>query len=274
MGMESKSRWACDGCCTSTGPHGWSKKIFWALMCVALVFGIFLIESRAEYEQRRAAQVGIADRAVPTFTVSGFGKVTGTNDIAMTTIGFTNTDKDVATAQANNKKVMDQVMADLKKLGIEDRDLQTDYSIYPDYDYPADKGQQLKGYKVSQSVTVKIRKLDKIPSVLALAGKYGANEVGGLSFTIDDAENLRAEARVKALASAKEKAQKLADSLGMRIVEVINYSEYEGGGDDYQMLRNVAPVAEGVGGLSAPTVSSGSTDVQMTVNLTYEIVRK
>ena len=57
-----------------------------------------------------------------TISVNGFGKVVGSNDIAVTTIGHSNTDKDVAKAQADNKKVMDKIAADLKTMGIEDKD--------------------------------------------------------------------------------------------------------------------------------------------------------
>jgi uncharacterized protein YggE len=266
----------CDGCCSSSGPHGASKKIFWVAMCALLIFGFFCVDALTQYLRVKTSYVGKGERLVPTITVAGYGKVTGRNDIAVTTIGFTNTDKDVATAQTNNKKVMDQVMADLKKLGIEERDLQTNYSIYPDYDYTNNKN-ELKGYKVSQSVTVKVRNLQSIPNVLALAGKYGANEVGGLSFTIDDTESLRNESRQKALEDAKMKAQKLAASLGMRLVEIVNYGEYQGGGYDAYGLKNEASnmsAGMGIGGISTPVpVSSGSTDVEMNVNLTYEIAR-
>jgi uncharacterized protein YggE len=277
MGMGSKSGgmgMSCDGCCSSNGPHGMSKKIFWSLLCVILVFGIIYIDSLTDYSRKKAAVVGQADRTERTIGINGYGKVTGNNDIAMTTIGFSNTDKDVATAQANNKKVMDQVMADLKNLGIASRDLQTDYSIAPDYDYSGNK-QELRGYQVRQQVSIKIRDLNKISNVLALAGKYGANEVGGLSFTIDDAENLRTEARMKALDDAKTKAQKLADSLGMRLGEVVSYNEYPVDNNDVYMLKNAAPLGAAMGGGGvAPAVSKGSTDVEMNVNLTYELLSR
>jgi uncharacterized protein YggE len=73
------------------------------------------------------------------------------------------------------------------------------------------------------------------------------------------------------------KAQKLAASLGMRLVEIVNYGEYQGGGYDAYGLKNEAlnmSAGMGIGGISTPVpVSSGSTDVEMNVNLTYEIAR-
>ncbi len=198
------------------------------------------------------------------------GKATGKNDIALTTIGYSNTDKDVAKAQEKNKKVMDAVMADLKNFGIDDADLQTNYSIYSDYSY-AKEQQEFLGYKVNSSVTVKIRDLTKISSILSLAGKYGANEVGGLSFTIDDPENLKAQARAKALADAKIKAQKLAEALGARLVEVLTYNEYESG--DYPIYKT-AYGGMGGGGPAPEAISGGSKDVVLNVSITYKVVRQ
>ena len=206
-----------------------------------------------------------------TITVNGTGKVNGSNDIAITTLGYSNTDKDVAVAQVANKKVMDAVMNDLKKLGVADKDMQTEYSIYPDYSFTQDRGQELKGYRVSNNVTVKIRDLSKMSAVLSLAGKHGANQVNGLNFTIDDPENLKLQARDKALSDAIIKAQRLTQTLGVRLIEVVSYNEYEGGPEPIPMYAR----AEGLGGggdMGGPEiVARGSRDVVMNVNVTFKI---
>ena len=277
MPVTTKSSLSSMGGCSCGGGCGHgslAKRVFWVLMCALLIAGVYLLATMNDFLRSKTMQVGRGELPAPTITVNGMGKVSGKNDIAMTTIGFSNIDKDVATAQANNDKVMSQVMKDLKGLGIAERDLTTGYSISAQYDYPAEKSPQLRGYEVSQSVAVKIRDLNKISAVLALAGKYGANEVGGLSFTIDDAEKMRAEARGKALEDAKIKAYKLADNLGMRLVEIVAYNEYQGGGDDYYMFKNYPSAAGALMEKSAPIspVSSGSTDVEMNVSITYAVV--
>lgn len=258
----SSSRGSCDTC--STG-FDFFKKIIVALACVLIVYGIIYIDTLVSFKNREFSFIGKAPRSERTVTVNGFAKVSGKNDIAVTTIGYSNTDKDVATARANNVKVMDQVMAELKRMGIEEKDLTTQYSVYPDYDYTTNK---IRGYTVSNSVNVKIRDLSKVETVLSLAGKYNANQVSGLSFTIDDPENLKNEAREAALLDAKAKAKKLAGDLGVRLVAVVNYSEYSSPSADY------TPYYEGdMGGAveKASSVSSGSQDVGMNVTVTYEI---
>lgn len=238
---------------------------------ILLVYGVFYVGTLIRNNVKKYDFIGKADRMERTITVAGFGKISGSNDIAVTTIGFSNTDKNVAKAQADNKKVMDQIYAELKKMDIADKDLQSDYSIYPDYNYTESRGQELKGYRVSNSLTVKIRDLNKISDVLSLAGKYGATEVGGLSFTIDEPENLKSQARDKALLDAKAKAEHLANVLGLRLGGVITYNEYEGGNDIYQPKLMYAEVG-GMGGGGPAAISGGSKDVIMNVNVTYEVL--
>lgn len=264
----------CDsghGCC---GHYGFGKKLIMTLVGVAMVYFIFYLGTLINNNLKKHDTIGKMDKSERMVSISGMGKITGVNNIAVTTIGYSNTNKEVSVAQADNKKVMDQVMADLKKMGIEDKDLQTDYTIFPDYNYTQDKGQVLNGYKVSNSVTVKIRDLSKINDVLSLAGKYGATEVGGLSFTIDEPSNLKDQAREKAIADAKEKAVYLAQSLGVRLGNIVSYYENDASGDYYPKYSSTM-MAEGggIGGAAPAVVAGGSKDIIMNVNITYELLQ-
>lgn len=166
---------------------------------------------------------------------------------------------------------MDQIFAELKKMGIAEKDMQSNYSIYPDYNYTQDRGQELKGYRVSNSLTIKIRDLTKISEVLSLAGKFGATEVSGLSFTIDEPENLKSQARDKALADVKVKAAHLANVIGVRLGGIVSYNEYEGGIDLYQPKMMYAETG-GMGGGGPAAISGGSKDVNMNVSVTFEVL--
>ncbi|MFA5127425.1 MAG: SIMPL domain-containing protein [Patescibacteria group bacterium] len=263
------------GCGAKCHCGTFGKKLIFTLFGLLLVYCIFFLGTLISNNMKKGQYIGMADKTERMITVSGYGKSTAQNDIAVTTIGYSNTDKNVAVAQAKNKEVMDKVTADLTKLGIEDKDLQTNYSIYPEYDYTQDRGQELKGYKVTHSVTVKIRDLSKINDVLGLAGTYGANEVSGLSFTIDDETTLKDIARQRAIDDAKAKAGYLAQSLGVKIVSVVSYNEYESSNNVY--YSKYLNMAEG-GGLSADsaspsTVSGGTQDMVMNVSVTYEITQ-
>jgi len=251
------------GCCC--GEFG--KKIIATLIGILLVYVIFYLGTLINNNIKKYNYIGKADRATQTITVTGYGKVVGSNDIAITTIGYSNTDKDVSKAQTDNKKVMDAVMADLKAMKIDEKDLKSSYTIYPEYTYDSSNVRVFSGYKVSNQVTIKVRNLSNIQNVLALASKYGANQISGLSFTIDDNDNLKSQARVKALIDAKKKAAVIASSLGVQLVGVSNYSEYEA--KDYASYS----YSDGLGGSggTASQVSAGSNTVEMNVSVTYEV---
>ncbi len=259
-------------CCPRHDDFG--KKILMVLIAVLLVYGTLYLGTLMRLNVKKYNFVGQADQMERTITINGLGKVNGKNDIAVTTIGFTTVDKDVAKAQTDNTKVMNQIIAELKKMGIEEKDLQSDYSIYPEYDYSSERGQVFKGYRVTNNVTVKIRDLTKISTVLSMPGKYGANQVNGLSFTIDEVESLKTAAREKALANAKTKAQTLARTLGVELGEIVSYSDYDAP-TDYMpyggMMMNQAKMTDGA---SMPEVATGSKDVSMSVSITYKIISR
>src|SRR3990167_298527 len=98
-------------CC---GHSCFGKKLLMTLLGILLVYAIVLVGTMIRNNGKKYFYIGKADRMERTIVVSGFGKVSGNNDIAVTTIGYSNTDKDVAKAQADNRKVMDQIMSDLK----------------------------------------------------------------------------------------------------------------------------------------------------------------
>ncbi len=255
-------------CCKNNCCGDFGKKIIKTLAGILLVYVIFYVGTLVHNNLKKYEYIGKAEKAERTMTITGYGKVNGTNDIAVTTIGYTNTDQDVSKAQVANKKVMDAVIQDLKAMSIVDKDMQSDYSIYPEYTYTSASGSVFKGYKVTNQVTIKIRDLSKIQNVLSLSSKYGANQISGLSFTIDDPENLKEQARTKALADAQKKAKIIAQSMGTRLGGVISYSEYE------TSAGNVYPVNYARGGsLGAETsaIVSGSKDVEMSVSITYEL---
>ena len=119
------------GCYGSSGEcFHFGKKILMTIVGILLVNFIFYFGILIRNNAKKYNFIGRADKQERTITVNGLGKVSGNNDIAMTTIGYSNTDKDVAKAQADNKKVMDQVFADLKKLGLWDDVMVNDLKYY------------------------------------------------------------------------------------------------------------------------------------------------
>lgn len=242
-------------------------KFLMTLVGILLVYGIVFLGTLIRNNLRQFDVIGKAERHERTITVSAEGRVAVKPDIAVTTMGMIIEAPTVAEAQQKNTTVMNQLIARLKAMGIEEKDIQTtNYNIYPQYNYTDNTGRQLTGYEVSQSVTIKIRDLTKANMVLALAGEVGANSVSGLQFTVDDPEVYKAEARQLALTSVKEKALSLSKDLGVRFAGVVSYDESEGAQPFGKLMY-----AEGMGGGVPPAVESGSNEVVVHVNVTFEI---
>lgn len=246
------------------------KKLIWVLLGILLVYIIVFFGTMIRNNLQKYYYIGKADKAERMITIDGQGKVIAKPDIAVTTMGMISEAKTVAEAQAKNTTVMNKLISKLKELGVEEKDIQTtNYYIYPQYNYTESKGQELTGYQVSQSVTIKIRNLAKANDVLGLAGEVGTNSVSGLQFTIDDDEVYKAQAREEALKKVAEKAGTLSKSLGVWLGDIVSYAEYSGNGNFVSYENYKGGIGGGVS--AVPQVESGSTDVVMNVNVTFEI---
>lgn len=203
-------------------------------------------------------------------TIDGEGKVSGTPTLAEVSLGLYSEGMDVPQVQSDNNAKVNGIIDAMKVLGIAEADLQTSqYNISPKYDY-TDGLQRVVGYTVSQSVTVKVRDLTKVGTVLSRAGQLGANQVNGLNFTIDDPTQLQQEARKEALEDARMKAKELADAMGVRLVKVVTFSESSGTPGPIPLAYRAfdkelasAPIV--------PDVQPGQLDVTSRISVTFEI---
>ena len=151
--------------------------------------------------------------------VSGQGKVTVVPDTGIVSLGLNLTKPTVKLAQTEVNTIINKITTDVKQLGVDQKDIKTtDYSIYPDYDYRTGSG-KITGYRVSASISVRVRDLEKINSVIDTATADGANTVGGVTLTVDEdkQKELIQEAREKAVAEAKTKAESLARAAGITL---------------------------------------------------------
>lgn len=207
-----------------------------------------------------------------TLAISGTAKLSVKPDIARMSLGVISTGKTVAETQKQNTDKMNAITSAVKAFDVKDEDIQTsNYSISPQYDW-TDNRQILRGYQVSQQLSVKIRDLDKVGDILAKAGELGSNQVGGISFEVDDSVALQKQAREKAIADAKEKAGVLAKSLGVQLGKVVSFSEDSGSYPMPMMYNSYEKAAfDTVGSAPSPDIQSGSLDVSKTVSIVFEI---
>jgi len=200
--------------------------------------------------------------------VVGEGKIEVVPDLATVNAGITvNNAATVQEVEAKINEVNNKLIAAMKALGIEEKDIKTsNYSINPDYNYEGGKN-TINGYSGNASITIKVRKMDLISKVIEEATKNGANQIYGSQFSVENPEKFREQARNKAIENAKEQAQKLANTLGIRLGRVVNIVESSPSSPYYPVAMKAM---EGRGGVSEVDIEPGSQTISSTVTLYFE----
>lgn len=206
-----------------------------------------------------------------TITVQAQGKATVKPDIASIKIGISTDGKKVEEITTQNNDKMNKILANLKALGIEERDLQTtNYSLSPQYWWNKDGQRFFQGYTLTQEVMVKIRDFAKIGKAIETATTGGANITQDLQFIIDDQEKIKEIARKDAIEKAKNKARQIATLSGFKLGKIINYYE-----DNYYPGPIMMKESAGAGNISssipAPDIQPGTQEITVTINLVYKI---
>ncbi len=210
--------------------------------------------------------------------VSGTGKVTVTPDIATLQLGIEAQEASVSEAQAKASEAMDRVMTALTDNGVAEKDIQTRYfRIRQRTRWDEEQQQEVViGYRVTNEVVAKIRDMEKvstiIDAVVAAGGDY--TRINNLNFSVDDPSAYYDEAREKAMADAKDKAEQIASLAGMKLGEPTYISE-----------SAASPVREVYGLMSggvqmpvpapapapAPSISPGEIEISVNMQIAYSI---
>ena len=201
--------------------------------------------------------------------ISANGEVSRVPDIAVISAGVVTRSATAGAALADNAARMERVRAALKRAGIADRDIQTsNVSLNPDYRYAENQPPQLTGYSASNTVNVRFRDIKATGKILDALVAEGANQINGPSLTIDKPEAALDEARTKAIANGRARAELYARALGMRVVRLLSVSETGGyGGGPVQMMAR-ADMAQAA---SKTEIIPGEQQLQVTVNLSFEL---
>lgn len=208
------------------------------------------------------------------FSVVGSGTVYAKADIANLEVGLkTAVKKTAAEATTENTVKMNSVLAEIKKLGLEDKDIKTaNYNLSPVYNWTNAKGQELLGYEVTQTLSLKVRDLNKIGDIIAKTTEQGANQIGGINFTIDDEYALKNQARELAISKAKEKAILIANQSGMKLGAVKSVYENSDPIVSPIMYSNAKmDMATTNQAISSPNIQSGQNEIKVEVTLVYEV---
>lgn len=243
-----------------------------ALLCLsfaAVTFGLSSLDS-IKYPNGQVASI----------SVTGEGEVTAVPDIATVTFTVRESAKTVPEAQKLAEAKIAAGLKALEALKVEKKDTRTlSYNVSPKYEYqqggvctaygcPPSKT-IINGYEVTQTISVKVRKVDQAGDVLGMLGKANITEISGPDFTVDDMDKVQAEAKAIAIKKAQEKAEVLAKSLGVSVGTIISFSEDNGGG--YPVLYRSEGMAMAQKVSDSVTVPQGENLIKSRVTITYTI---
>lgn len=213
-----------------------------------------------------------------TISVSGEGRVTATPDLATVMVGVLSQGTSAVDVKNQNNDKVNKITAFIKAQGIEDKDITTSqFSFYPNQDY-TNGTPKITGYQGNQTVTVKVRGIDKsqdqLNKILDGVINNGANQINGVNLTVEKLSDLQNQAKKLAIDDAKSKARQLADQAGLKLGKVVSISENSGGypGPIPYALNS----ATGMGGggdakAVAPDIQTGSQEIVETMNVVFEV---
>lgn len=203
--------------------------------------------------------------------ISATGTVSRVPDLAIISAGVVTRASTATAAIAENAARMERVRAALKRAGIEDRDIQTSsINLNPDYRYQDNQPPVLTGYQASNNVSIKFRDIRNSGRILDALVAQGANQINGPSLTIDKPEAAYDEARTRALAVGRARAELYARSLGMRVARLLSVSE--SGGFSRPPMPYAADAIQVTGArVSKTEIDPGSQDLEVSLSMSFEL---
>ena len=217
------------------------------------------------------AAPALAQTPPPAISVTGEATVSVAPDQAQIDGGVTSDAKTAREASDANNTAMGKVLLALKGAGIDEKDSQTSrLSLQPQYATSSKASERAPGivsFRASNRVTIKVRDVAKVAGIIDVLVGAGANDIGGINFTVTQASKLLDEAREQAIADARRKAETFARAAGVTLGAPIAISEE---GSPTPMFRG--KVAGGM--VASAPVAQGEETLSVSVSVSWAIKAK
>ena len=201
--------------------------------------------------------------------ISATGEVTRVPDIAIISTGVVTKSATAGGAISQAAARMARVRAALKSAGVEDRDIQTsNISLNPDYRYDNNQPPKVVGYQASNTVTVRFRDIASAGKIIDALVAEGANQINGPTLSIDKPEAALDEARARAIATGRARAELYARSMGMRVVRTVPVSE---SGGSYPVPPPMPVMMEARAQSASSKIDPGEQKLQVNLAMTFEL---
>jgi uncharacterized protein len=197
------------------------------------------------------------------------GEVNRVPDIARISAGVVTTAPTATAALEQNARQMASVRAALKRAGVADRDIQTSaINLYPDYRHD-ERGSnpQIIGYRASNEVMVRFRDIANAGKILDALVAQGANQINGPMLGIDKPEAALDEARTRAVANARSRAELYARALGKKVGRILSISEAGGHFAPPPMAMMRGDVAQA----ASTSIEPGEQTLAVSLSVSFEL---
>ncbi|MFL6754462.1 MAG: SIMPL domain-containing protein [Sphingomicrobium sp.] len=234
-------------------------------LIAALTLGALALSSAGQAQQASITQSIAGTR----LDINATGEVTRVPDVAIISAGVVSRSATASAALQDAADRMQRVIAALKRAGIEDRDIQTSsVNLSPEYRYENNQPPQLVGYSATNTLSIRFRDIRNSGRILDALVAQGANQINGPSLTVDKPEAALDEARAKAIATGRARAELYARSLGMRVVRVVSVNE---SGGSYPVPQQIPMYEARAANAAATRIEPGEQKLQVNLAITFEL---
>ena len=223
-------------------------------------------------------QPALADGTEPaanqaTINLSGTGRITAAADLAVVTSGVVSEARTASDALVANSRAMNNVIGAIRQAGIASKDIQTSgFSVSPRYsnrparDLDLD-APEIVGYRVNNGLTIRVRDLASLGTLLDGMVTNGANSIGGISFVVSNADEKLDAARTMAIEDARRKAELYAAAANASLGRIRSIAETNG--------FSPAPRAMAMKAMEAAPVpvEIGEETLSVSVNVEWELLQ-
>ena len=232
------------------------------------------VEKYPEYGDFRILSAGEDEEPKYLIDVNGEAKIGADPEKVEVYLGAETTASTAKKSQQDNADIMQDIRNSLKLIGISSDDIETtQYTLTVVQHWDKDTGKYIiDGYKTTHIIKIESTNINKAGDIIDKSVQSGANKVSNVVFSLTDNKinEMRLEALRKAGLNAKEKAEAIADSLGVDIKGVYRASESYVYYTPYVQRGYEMTVA---GAETAPTeISPGQIEVSASLSVSYEFV--
>ncbi len=224
------------------------------------------------------SQIEVSQGTEHTVTVESTETVMAVPDVAEIMFTVRTKETEAEACQQKNQETLSSVLEYLKGQGLEDGSIQTSgYYLSPMYNWTEEEGQVLTGYEMSTQITVSDIPIEQAGEILSGAVDAGANYIDFVHYLCSSYDQYYQEALMKAVETAKVKAEALGEAGGFQVLDVAEMEEY-GEDQSARYLANYAAAGRATSSsfaeessYDAMNVSAGELEIQANLRVTFQI---